>query len=329
MKTIKKKPIESSLAEPTSPPSGQNREDARKPRVKCGRLRELKVLLESKGLLLPELSLSDLKNLFKDSESFIAIFGEDNRKELYELSSSKIINAKKAAAIIHKSLLKDNGTSYTIIPSGKMIYSRRGRKLCSWESFYGQPEAAYCTSCALHERIAIMPKHSNRHFYPEQMRLVYGFWNDAVSDPLQIPKENVIEITKVINDPSEDLSFLILNDPVSKDRLVSKYAEPKQGQQIYVSGYPGTSRDFNRIPLKVADNAKVRKVYSTKFESDLDVFRGNSGSPVFNNDNFIGMFISVPSDHFTPFSNNCDLSCYCDEKDFCDHAVCISSDYIM
>lgn len=326
---MKKKSIDPSNSDPKKSNSESNADNSDPIRIKCGQRTKLKKFLERNNILPSEISFTELKNLLIDNKLFKAIFGPDNRKELHEIHADKIEAATKAAAIIHESLLKEDSLGYTIIPSGQMIFSGRGRKLCEFENFYGQPEAAYCTSCALHERIAIIPKHATRNFFPDQMRLVYGFWNDGVNSPLQIPKENVKRIERVIDDPSDDLSFLILKDPVGADQIITKHKKPKQGQNIFVSGYPGTAREFNRIPLKIAGNAEVKKVNNTRFQADLDIFKGNSGSPVFNDEHFIGMFISVPSDHFAPFSRHCDLSCYCDESDSCAYAVCINSDYII
>lgn len=303
-------------------------------RVSCRTRPRFEEFLKNMDHQLENFEIDIVKNrlievLYGRSNRHAVIFDYDDRRELKDVSIGLKSNAKKAAALIHKSLLIPHYEGgYKLQPTSRMIYSRRGRKLCPMEKFYNQPEAAFCTSIIIHERVAIMPKHCNRNFYPDQMRLVFGFWNDQNSDPLMIDSNNVLEIEEVVDDDKEDLSFLILKGAANAVHIQTRFGVPQKNQNVYLAGYPGTETNHNRIPLKVVDNAKVQSLSGTRFTADLDVFRGNSGSPVFNGDELIGMFISVFSDHFASFNKECDISCYCDHGDRCHFATCLSMKYI-
>ncbi|MCG2724712.1 MAG: serine protease [Elusimicrobia bacterium] len=55
----------------------------------------------------------------------------------------------------------------------------------------------------------------------------------------------------------------------------------KVGTKLFVIGYP------NGLPVKIAGNAEIRSVHNDYFAANLDTFRGNSGSPVFNAETYL------------------------------------------
>jgi len=55
-----------------------------------------------------------------------------------------------------------------------------------------------------------------------------------------------------------------------------RFEAPRLGRRVYTLGYPGG------LPLKLADGATISSVAEGVFRTDLDTFRGNSGSAVFD-----------------------------------------------
>ncbi len=78
------------------------------------------------------------------------------------------------------------------------------------------------------------------------------------------------------------------------------------GQSLFVIGHP------NGLPTKFADDAKVREnTPASYFVANLDTYGGNSGSPVFNRENYQVEGILVRGDTDFVSHNGCNVSMVC------------------
>lgn len=78
-----------------------------------------------------------------------------------------------------------------------------------------------------------------------------------------------------------DWAWVQLDRPVvGRVPLKIDFSSVKASTELYMLGHP------TGLPVKLARNAKVKKKdHKDYFEADLDAFKGNSGSPVFNKKN--------------------------------------------
>jgi len=77
------------------------------------------------------------------------------------------------------------------------------------------------------------------------------------------------------------------------ERPASRYIPPRSQKKVEI-GQPVTMIGHPRgLPAKVAPNAKILSTSDATFAADLDAYRGNSGSPVFNQHHeVVGMLIA-------------------------------------
>jgi len=119
---------------------------------------------------------------------------------------------------------------------------------------------------------------------------VSGFYfEDYVEEPgkfiFQIPKEKICEVDRIVEAKNErgiDYAIIQLKTaPEGVEPLKIVLRSPQVGQQVYTLGYP------DGLPLKRAYDAEIRRVFGDSpktFLASLDTFSGNSGSPVFLED---------------------------------------------
>ncbi|MGX7004886.1 trypsin-like serine peptidase [Caballeronia sp. KNU42] len=213
-----------------------------------------------------------------------SIYGTDRRKDFYEIRDIKQMAAANSVAILVKSdHYKEEASTLEVF--GRRLGEELG--LCSDQQYFAQPVVGYCTSFVIGpDTIA-----TAGHCVPakEEManvRIVFGFReqsNGAVIGLSQtIFKEDVYIPTTVVARAQEpngaDYAVIKVDRPITNHAplVLSVDKDIAVGDEVYVIGFP------SGLPMKLADNAFVRSV-STRgyFVSNLDVFGGNSGSPVF------------------------------------------------
>ncbi len=156
--------------------------------------------------------------------------------------------------------------------------------LCDHEPFNHQPVAAgrTCTGFLVKEDVIATAAHFAHD--ASKLRFVFGFKMADPSSPVtQVPNKNIYKGTKFIcrvHNRTGDMADWAL---VKLDRKVEGHAVAKLSENniscdrpVYVIGHPCG------LPLKYAPGAKVRDVQDAYFGADLDVYSGNSGSPVFD-----------------------------------------------
>lgn len=207
------------------------------------------------------------------------IYGIDDRKDIYEATQMQQKLARSVAAVVAMEISVDEQGYVDLgLRSFKEDYS-----ICEGEKFSDQPILGYCTASLISEDLMLTAGHcfpsknscKEKKFVFDYVMGPDGKW------PKKVPSENIYSCSEVIAQANEeivDYALVKLDRPV-KDRLplnVNRGEKLKQGDFIFVIGSP------MGLPLKVADNAKVRDVKDQYYMVDSDTFGGNSGSPVFN-----------------------------------------------
>ncbi len=209
-------------------------------------------------------------------------------------------NLDSAAMICLANGLKiENGYAVLKVRSFKEAYN-----LCECERFADQPalNAEMCTCFLVKEDVIAAAGHFVKKRKIEDMRIVFGFKMENSCAEAKIPKENIYNGVKLIgirhdrDGNAPDWALVKLDRKVKGQEIVKlSRDEVSIGQPVYTIGHPAG------LPLKFAAGASVRDTKDKFFfAADLDIFMGNSGSPVFdmNTHQVIGMVVHGYSKDF-------------------------------
>ena len=235
------------------------------------------------------------------------IWGKDDRMDFYQLKEieqpaklrgimraesgdstiediEKIINNAEcvAAICLQENLLnKEKGFS-------TLKHKNYGKtfNLCDLEPFRNQPIAAgrLCTGFLVKEDIIATAGHCADEKNVTELRIVFGFKMLGLSTPVTwIPNENIYKGVKIIHRVYDPKGSGADWELIKLDRKVEGHSPVKLSkkavylnQPVYILGHPCG------LPLKYASGAQVRGITDACFSADLNVYSGNSGSPVFD-----------------------------------------------
>lgn len=236
----------------------------------------------------------------------------DDRKDWYEIKDEGIKkDAGCAAVIFMNNGVNDEGNRYSILKTknyGKLF------NLCECERFRDQSVAAvpFFTGFLVKEDVIATAGHCVHERKVASLRIIFGYKMIAPFTPVtEVPKENVYKAVKIIDrvykrtEDGQDWALLKLDRKV-KDQEVATLSrqEISINQSIHVIGHPVG------LPLKYAAGTILKsRTGKAYFTADLNIYSGNSGSPVFNSDTHevIGMVVRGYDQNFR-LAGNCWVS---------------------
>ena len=230
------------------------------------------------------------------------IYGQDNRKEVSQITNSRIQKQTNAVAVmVRKNRLRSldqKRLTYQSVSLGNAM------NLCPNERFFAQPALGECTGFIVAPDILVTAGHcATRQSDCNQFKWVFGFNsqnNGIINKDSVYSCKSIVMTSEVSTSKSfEDYAIIKLDRPVAgvKPLKFRKKGKVRAGANLYVIGHP------DGIPMKITDGAKVRSFIrlnlnmpedfffekhdfynnrSDVFAANLDMFAGNSGSPVFN-----------------------------------------------
>jgi hypothetical protein len=219
----------------------------------------------------------------------------DDLMDCYELTDEPIKNNADCTAII---CLKDNLTDKKNgFSTLKVKNYGKTFNLCDAEPFYDQPISAGISFSGflVKENVIAAAGHCVNKNNLTDLRIVFGYkMLDPTTPVTQVSNENIYKgvriIHKVLNHTGNKSDWAL----VKLDRKVVGPSVPKlsgkrifSDQPVYVIGHPVG------LPLKYTAGASVRDAHETYFVANLNIYSGNSGSPIFNRDTneVIGMVV--------------------------------------
>lgn len=250
------------------------------------------------------------------------IYGEDNRKDVYETTNPSYLElAKSTAAMVEdwrifsrKPLFKER--YYHIVSS--VLNDKY--PLCSGERFRFQPTGATCSGFLVSPTKLVTAGHCIKSIEDcEEYRWVFDYKLDSASQKeIRFPVNNVYRCTKILarelnKETKNDYAVVELDRPVL-DRTPLKFRQSGKaevGDELVVIGHP------SGLPTKIADGAKVRSTETNYFVSNLDTYGGNSGSAVINvkTEEVEGILVRGGTDYEPNQAKTCLVSARCKDDE--------------
>jgi V8-like Glu-specific endopeptidase len=219
-------------------------------------------------------------------ESNRDIWGFDGRKDIYEVEDEQIkANAGCVAAICKKNKLSEEKKGFTIL---KVKSFQDAQKVTDSERFCHQPTYAgwIATGFLVDKDVIATAAHCVKKDELDDLRFIFGYkMLNADTALTEIPNEQVYKGVEIIDryysreGIQPDWALVRLDRKVKRQAIAKLSREDIfLGLPVYAIGHP------LGLPLKAAPGAYVCDVNETCFVADLDIFSGNSGSPVFRSD---------------------------------------------
>ncbi|MBL4636424.1 MAG: trypsin-like peptidase domain-containing protein [Kofleriaceae bacterium] len=244
--------------------------------------------LSTTALLLSVVSGCEMHDSFDElNPDRLDIYGEDSRAEPYEFAETSVeFRAVQATA----ALVNFSGGAQ---PAGELRLYRgeslgREKSLCDGVRFEEQPVLSSCTGFLIGPDLLATAGHCVNESTCGNINIVFDYRLTSADDTsldgevLVFPADNVYTCIKVEahdyvpgGSCSSDYAILRLDRPVTgRVPLQLSDATPSRGEAVFSVGHP------SGLPTKVASDAIVRQSEGSTFRYELDLFAGNSGSPV-------------------------------------------------
>lgn len=220
------------------------------------------------------------------------IYGEDDRREEYEIEDPRILAAGSATAVlVYASNLVERGDGTFQVDARSFAWWYQwldpldtGHALCPDEPFQDQPSAGMCTGVLVGADLLITAGHCVSCDRASDVVVVFDFvMEDALTPTMTLRADQVYRIEEVVgyHVGYPDWGLIRLDRRVTGRTPLSlrRGGRVADGQRLLVIGHPWG------IPRKYDAGAIVRQnTEPTFFQANLDTYQGNSGSPVINLD---------------------------------------------
>ncbi len=248
------------------------------------------------------------------------IFGLDDRYEMYQRPILEKKVAPSVAVMLSPVFLDQKINGYEM--KFNSISDSFEVALCKGQRFYGQPTASVnCTGFLVAPDLILTAGHCMTGINTEVKNTVtpqckdfmwafdYKYKTQKLIDNL-IPSENIFSCKEVIfakfdhikQSPGfeipkygDDIALIRLDRRVDRTPIEISNAF-NVGDSVYTIGYP------SGLPQKVTVNGKIKSTSPINyFTNSLDIFGGNSGGPILNDNNqALGVVVrAFPSQDYT------------------------------
>lgn len=213
------------------------------------------------------------------------IYGEDNRTDTINSKSALFKTLATSTAVqIAKRDLGKRSTKLEAPTLNDFISMGGNANLCEDEPFRNQVAAGNCSGFLVAPDLLVTAGHCYGADECETYDWVFDYKIAHAGDlSVTVKEENTYSCEKIVaiarpTSPGQKDFAVIKLDRSVRGVTPLKVAEktPGVGTEIVVIGYP------SGLPQKITDGAEVRKKLPNGFKANLDTFRGNSGSAVFN-----------------------------------------------
>lgn len=255
--------------------------------------------------------------LLMTNSAYSAIYGEDSRKDLFEVSNPKLsdLSSSSVALIDSRGITSITDELFNI--HGPTLAANE--LLCSGERFEGQPVVAFCSGVLVASDLVLTAGHCMPN--EAQCRLTKFAFGLTLSDPSQkdllVPRSEIYSCAELIHTQEghfdevlADFALVRLERPVHGHSIAvaNRSSSLPKGRQVVAFGYP------NGIPLKYVDGTVRSNNPSLPFfVTNLDTFNRNSGSPVFDSESGLLEGVVVDGEDDFVSDGKCFRSKHCPE----------------
>ncbi len=209
----------------------------------------------------------------------VAIYGEDNRQDFFQADEISKKLASSTAALFRSKDLSDLGNGWHQI---RPVTLKDRFNLAETEAFADQPSVSFCSAALVGKDMILTSAHCLRQVPCEKIKIAFDYRIESAGRYPEFLKSSEIYSCKSVisqkyDQNGADYALIRTDRKVNRTPLaINRKDDIKADTKVFVIGYP------SGLPVKISNNAKVREVKTEFFITDLDTFKGNSGSPVFN-----------------------------------------------
>jgi hypothetical protein len=231
------------------------------------------------------------------------IYGTDDREEV--VFTDHLDRSRPVAVALH------NRFSWQL-PKVKSASLKERLRVCPDDRFADQPSIAVCTGVHIGGGVILTARHCMKTALDcERYRWAFNYRTDVVGDKSgEFNLENTYRCEKILlSDEKLDLSLVQLEKTASTEATQKLTASAPVTTHIYALGSPVG------LPLKYSGLGLSKEGEEHFILASLDVFQGNSGSPIFNDrDEMLGVLIAGEKDFTVNAQNNCRETLVVDES---------------
>ena len=269
-----------------------------------------------------------------------AIFGEDNRRDIFQTNTNIKRFSQALASWVSPYFMEEQANTFDLVfPSLQEEY-----QMCSDENFVSQPTSMIsCTAFLVADDLMLTAGHcmvnigrAENTVTPmcSDFNWVFDYQINKPDQEILLARPlnskvkciNVIKaVHEEVNGERVDFALIRINQKMPKRYQFSPSSKALvKGSPVEILGYP------SGLPLKHSAGAFILKANPSKnyFEANIDSVGGNSGSPVFGSaGELYGILVRGNDDFITDQSMDCDRwnKCTADGKN-CDDGL-QDSDY--
>lgn len=211
------------------------------------------------------------------------VFGWDDRREVFSFRDGSVERrlASATAAMFFGQPFNESAEG-GMIPRTTPSTLGEARGLCEDEPFVEQPSISACTAFLVGEDLVLTAGHcvANRTCSDLSFAFDYAYFDAAeVGSVPAIPTANYFQCAEIVEAHTvaceDDWALIRLDRPSEREPLeYRREGGPTVDAPLLAAGFPLA------IPMKIAGSARIRSIDELKLHTDLDIFGGNSGSPV-------------------------------------------------
>lgn len=244
----------------------------------------------------PNLAMPSQADLVRQLEQMI--FSLDS---MAERQMDQLIKRMSDQQMEEFRLRMSENQNYFFFDTGRTL--RRNMNVCEGERFVEQPLLPDCTGFLIAPDLLATAGHCvETQFQCRNFKWVFGYTEGTT----RIKREDVYGCKEIIAQDLAQVQF------VTRDYAIIRLDRPVEDREplpVRLEGWARVGTDLavighpSGLPMKVADEAKIRSSRINFFYTDLDTFSGNSGSPVINQETGIVEGILVEGEEDYEFSS--------------------------